>query len=84
MKNINCNKTFNKNEMQNLINWFISNYGSIRTNKLLDKLKNVGFLYATQSGISLGLEDLKIPQTKKNILLNTEKELKRNKIERGD
>nr|AKL79027.1 RNA polymerase beta'' subunit [Euglena viridis] len=77
MKNlqVNFNKTFNKNEIKTLINWFLANYGSLRTQKLLDKLKEIGFKYATIAGISLGIEDLKIPQTKKIIFENTEKSL---------
>lgn len=79
------NKTFDKNEIRNLINWFIINYGNIRTKKLLDKLKKLGFKYATEAGISLGIEDLKIPQTKSILFQNTEKILKKNerKFQKG-
>lgn len=72
------NKTFDKNEIKNLINWFIINYGNIRTRKLLDKLKELGFKYATEAGISLGIEDLKIPQVKSTLFKNTQKTLKKN------
>lgn len=37
-----CNKTFDKNEIRKLIEWFLANYGTIRTAKLLDKLKGLG------------------------------------------
>jgi DNA-directed RNA polymerase subunit beta' len=78
-ENLICfNKTFDKNEIKNLINWFIINYGNIRTKKLLDKLKTLGFKYATEAGISLGIEDLKIPSTKKILFQNTEKILSKN------
>lgn len=81
-----CNKTFDKGEIKKLINWFIRNYGSIRTTKLLDKLKNLGFHYTTKAGISLGIEDLKIPETKKILFYNTEKELKQfeTKLQKGE
>nr|YP_009145379.1 RNA polymerase beta'' subunit [Cryptoglena skujai]AKL39004.1 RNA polymerase beta'' subunit [Cryptoglena skujai] len=72
-----CNKTFDKKEIKKLIEWFIYNYGSIRTNKLLDNLKVIGFNSATTAGISLGLEDLKIPLTKQNLISNTENYLKK-------
>lgn len=72
------NKTFDKNEIRKLISWFITNYGNIRTKKLLDKLKELGFKYATEAGISLGIEDLKIPKTKKILFQNTERILKKN------
>lgn len=79
MKNlkINYNKTINKAEIKNLINWFIVNYGSLRVQKLLDQLKSTGFKYSTKQGISLCIEDLKIPTTKKLIFSNTEREIKR-------
>lgn len=77
-----CNKTFDKKEIKKLIEWFISNYGSIRTNKLLDKLKILGFSSATTAGISLGIDDLKIPSTKKILINNTENYLNQVKIRR--
>jgi DNA-directed RNA polymerase subunit beta' len=70
-----CNKTFDKTEIRKLIEWFTYNYGSIKTNKLLDKLKFNGFNFATKAGISLGLEDLKIPNVKELLLKNTEKDI---------
>lgn len=87
MKNIklNYNKTLDKKELKNLLKWFISNFGSLRSQKLIDKLKELGFKVATETGISLGIEDLKIPPIKKNILENTEKEIKASliKLEKG-
>lgn len=84
-KLLTCNKIFDKTEIRKLIEWFTYNYGPIRTNKLLDKLKYNGFKHATNAGISLGLEDLKIPPLKGNLFNNTEKELKKNlnKLEKG-
>ena len=75
-KKIIFNKTINKTEIKNLINWYIYNFGSLRTQKLIDELKTTGFKYATELGISLNLEDLKIPKTKENILKNTYKKIK--------
>lgn len=79
-KKIICNKTFDKNEIKKLIEWFLTNYGTIRTSKLLDKLKNIGFKYTTLAGISIGMEDLNIPVTKKNLFQNTEKDLEKSKF----
>lgn len=79
------NNTVNKNQLKDILSWFIKNYGSLRTQKLLDKLKEIGFQNATQTGISLSIEDLQIPQVKNNILKNTEKEIGRitNSYEKG-
>lgn len=73
------NKTIDKNEMKYLINWFLTNYGNMRTKKLLDSLKELGFKNATSAGISIGLEDLQVPKIKKRLLKNTEEKLIRNK-----
>lgn len=82
---LSCNKTFNKNEIKKLIEWFLTNYGTIRTSKLLDKLKHIGFKYTTIAGISIGLEDLDIPITKKHLFKNTENELSKSekRLEKG-
>nr|AMD08027.1 RNA polymerase beta'' subunit [Euglena mutabilis] len=72
---ININKNQTKNELKNLINWFTQNYGSLRTTKLVDSLKKLGFKYSTQAGISLGIEDLNIPKIKKELLTQSENKL---------
>jgi DNA-directed RNA polymerase subunit beta' len=74
---ININKNQTKNELKNLINWFTQNYGSIRITKLVDSLKKLGFKYSTKAGISLGLEDLKIPKIKKDLLKESENKLEK-------
>ena len=79
VKKLVCNKKLYKNDIKNLINWFLNSYGSLRTNKLLDKLKNVGFNSATEFGISLGLGDLETINIKKRILKNSEKDIKKTK-----
>lgn len=66
-----CNKVFDKKQIAKLIEWFIYNYGTIRTNKLIETLKSLGFEFSTIAGLSLGIEDLKIPNIKKNITKNT-------------
>lgn len=76
-KKVLCNKKLFKNDIKNLISWFLNNYGSIRVNKLLDKLKNIGFNKATEFGISLGIEDLKTTKLKKNILKISEENVKK-------
>ena len=38
--------------------------GLEKTVEMLDSLKNLGFLYATQSGLSIGIDDLVIPAEK--------------------
>lgn len=45
------------------------------TLKLLDDLKDLGFKYATLSGITFSCSDLKMPKRKKEILAKTEQEV---------
>lgn len=74
-KKIIFNQKFDKKKIKNLVNWFLNNYGSIKTCKILSQLKSIGFSYATKSGISLGPEDLIIPSIKKNLIKKTENNL---------
>nr|YP_009398900.1 RNA polymerase b''''-subunit [Cliftonaea pectinata]ARW67983.1 RNA polymerase b''''-subunit [Cliftonaea pectinata] len=65
------NKIINKSELKNLITWAFRNYGIARASNMADKLKDLGFYYATKAGISLSLEDLRIPPTKHDLLNET-------------
>ncbi|MBU2265132.1 DNA-directed RNA polymerase subunit beta', partial [Patescibacteria group bacterium] len=58
-----------------LVAEIIDKCGIKKAAEILDKIKQIGFEYSTKSGISWGLDDLKVPQEKKNLLENTEKEV---------
>ena len=75
-----CNRVFDKGELKRLIHWFLISQGAPKTLQMVDQLKNLGFHYATQAGISLGIEDLKIPPIKTRLLLNAEDEVNKNDI----
>nr|QIA46924.1 RNA polymerase beta' subunit [Volvulina compacta] len=67
------NYTFDKGRLKSLVAWTLKNYGQYKTVELLDNLKKTGFEYATKAGISLGIDDLKIPPKKQTLLLEAEK-----------
>ena len=68
-KNLNFkNHLFNKKELKQLIYDVFTNYGIARASYLVDDLKELGFHYATQAGISISVEDLKVPPIKKKII----------------
>nr|YP_007507256.1 RNA polymerase beta' subunit [Gonium pectorale]BAM85943.1 RNA polymerase beta' subunit [Gonium pectorale] len=67
------NMTFDKGRLKNLVSWTLENYGQYKTVELLEQLKKTGFEYATKAGISLGIDDLKIPPKKNTLLLEAEK-----------
>ena len=65
------NVVINKKQLKYLITWAFRNYGIARAANMADKLKDLGFYYATKAGISLSIEDLRIPPIKKTLLENT-------------
>nr|YP_010195538.1 RNA polymerase b-subunit [Gracilaria baiana]UAD82935.1 RNA polymerase b-subunit [Gracilaria baiana] len=62
------NTVVDKSQLRQLIMWAFRNYGIARASNMADTLKDLGFLYATKAGISLSLEDLRIPPVKNNLL----------------
>nr|YP_009397020.1 RNA polymerase b''''-subunit [Spyridia filamentosa]ARW66206.1 RNA polymerase b''''-subunit [Spyridia filamentosa] len=70
------NKIVDKSQLKYLITWAFRNYGIARAANMADKLKDLGFHYATKAGISLSIEDLRIPPTKQNLLNSTHQTIK--------
>ena len=58
------NRCFDKNRLKAIISWSLTHCGEKATIELVENLKDLGFQYATQAGISLGLDDLKTSPTK--------------------
>nr|YP_009244060.1 RNA polymerase beta'' subunit [Gelidium elegans]AMK96302.1 RNA polymerase beta'' subunit [Gelidium elegans] len=69
------NKVIDKSQLKYLIVWAFRTYGIARAANMADKLKDLGFHYATKAGISLSLEDLRIPPAKQKILDQTIKSI---------
>lgn len=61
-------KTVNKKTLKELIYCAFLNYGKYKATSLVDGFKNLGFYFATRSGISISIEDLKVPDQKKYAL----------------
>jgi len=70
------NKIFSKKELKEVVYNAFTQYGITRTCLLADEIKNLGFNYATKAGISISIEDLKIPPTKKDLLLESANQIK--------
>ncbi len=62
------NKLMKKKDLAELIDVTYRNCGQKATVILADQLKNQGFQYATMSGISICINDMVIPTSKKSIL----------------
>nr|YP_764414.2 RNA polymerase beta'' subunit [Stigeoclonium helveticum] len=69
------NLSFNKGSLKNFVFWCFVNYGQRETIKILEKLQIIGFGYATKAGISLSIDDLKIPPTKAILLADADKSI---------
>jgi len=70
------NRIIDKKELKRLMAWAFSNYGTGRASYMADKLKELGFHYATRAGISISVEDLRVPPTKRDLLSRTNEEIK--------
>src|SRR6195952_1154021 len=69
------NGLLKKKGIGQLINYCYLNLGLEVTVKTLDEVKNLGFLYATRAGISIGVDDMVVPGEKKELVANAEKEV---------
>ena len=61
--------------LQQLVNYGYLRFGVERTVEMLDVIKDLGFLYATKAGISIGVEDLIIPECKERMVGAAQKEV---------
>ncbi len=62
------NGTLKKKGLQSLVTFCHLKLGHDQTVAMLDDLKTMGFLYATKSGISIGIDDMVTPKSKKKII----------------
>ncbi|HXT51449.1 MAG TPA: DNA-directed RNA polymerase subunit beta', partial [Thermoanaerobaculia bacterium] len=62
------NGLLKKRGLQDMVGYCYFKHGNDLTVKLLDDLKEVTFTYATRAGISFGVDDMVIPDTKREIL----------------
>lgn len=68
----NLNKTLKKKDVAKLIEMCFDEAGHRATVDMLDKLKNLGFKYATISGLSIGMDDIKSPKDKRKLIEEAE------------
>jgi len=69
------NKTMKSKDLRKLISDVIDKFGIKEAAIILDKVKRMGFKYATTSGISWGMSDIEVPKQKKKWLDEVHKEL---------
>src|SRR6185436_5988495 len=62
------NETMDKKRLENLVGDCYGRLGAEVTSDLLDELKDMGFRYATQAGFTVGIDDVRIPPEKEEII----------------
>ncbi len=62
------NRVVDKGQLRKLISWAFTHYGTARTAVIADRLKELGFRYATKAGVSISVDDLMIPPSKRELL----------------
>jgi DNA-directed RNA polymerase subunit beta' len=64
------NQELKKKEVTALVGRCMNQLGNEVTVKFLDELKDLGFRYATLSGLSIGIDDMHIPSSKEQLINN--------------
>ncbi len=62
------NELITKKRLERIVSAVYHNFGNYETVQFLDKLKHVGFTYATKSGVSISIADILIPEAKVKLL----------------
>jgi len=66
------NAVLRKGDIRTIVEEVIHNYDKPDVANTLDNIKDLGFHYATRSGLTIGLQDVKTPPEKKQILAKFE------------
>jgi len=69
------NKVLSKKALAKLIDYVYRHSGTKDTVILADRLKDIGYEYATRAGISICINDMKIPLSKEDLVEKAEKEV---------
>jgi DNA-directed RNA polymerase subunit beta' len=69
------NRTMKKKELGNLIDIVYRRAGDKATVIFADRMKDMGFDFATRAGISISIKDMTIPPQKQNLLERAQKEV---------
>ena len=73
-----------KKQMAELVDESYRKAGSVKTVKMLDELKNLGYLYATKAGFSIGMDDMVIPKEKEGQLKKAQTDVNKINMQHQD
>ncbi|MEK7268490.1 MAG: DNA-directed RNA polymerase subunit beta', partial [Nitrospirota bacterium] len=77
---LHANQLMTKKEMTKLIDTAYRQAGHRETVILLDKIKDIGFYYATKAGVSICIDNMHIPTKKEELITKAQREV--NEIEK--
>jgi DNA-directed RNA polymerase subunit beta' len=69
------NGLLKKKGLTQLVQYAYLRFGLQTTVQMLDKVKDLGFYYATRAGISIGIDDMVVPQQKATLVKDAEREV---------
>ncbi len=69
------NGLLKKKGMAQMVQYCYLKFGRIVTVQMLDEVKKLGFLYATRAGISIGIDDMVVPEEKVGLVRDAEKQV---------
>ncbi|MBY0357677.1 MAG: DNA-directed RNA polymerase subunit beta'' [Candidatus Obscuribacterales bacterium] len=80
------NTTVDKKKLGSLLSEIFEKYGTSRTAELANSLKDLGFKFATKAGVTISINDLDVPEAKRDLISSAEKEIEeaQRRYERGD
>lgn len=61
-------KPITKKQLSKIIDAVFQRYGTSRTSAVLDKIKDTGFHFSTVSGLTIGIDDIKLVEGKEEII----------------
>ncbi len=70
------NELMDKKTLKDLIAECCRSLGNTETSRILDSIKQLGFHYATQAGITIAINDIEVPKGKKAIIGEAEAKIK--------
>ncbi len=71
------NERIDKSGLKAIVATLIRQYGNRSAAAVLDVIKRLGFRYATQSGVTIAIDDITIPQRKQALLEEADKDVAR-------
>lgn len=69
------NRTVDKGELRRLLARVYAEFGAAKTGTLANSLKDLGFKFATFAGVTISIDDLVVPDAKKELLAEAEAQI---------